>query len=417
MLIEHFKSLDSLVFEMNDRQMENYAETLWRDGVVVLPLLTQEQTTLFREAFKKARSEFPEFKSDTSSLPYVMGGFGAYGNPASFHNGYIRSLRLMTAEPMIQFFRSVIHLLKETGEKGEWYLEHLFDRMCCRPMHSSTSAESVHRDLNPQTAIATDKTIKIAKKKGDVHVTAYTPRSSDYCFGGWINLDEANEIQRFSCVIGSHRDEILMIKGPTESGFDTREKLTRDVTIVHVPSGHAIVFFQRIQHLVTPVKQKKDSYRQFRCYRIVRSISRPQPLNGEKGLNECIRDFGVPRLPSGQIPPLYGNNHQSFFLLKNTKSDPAWWSIRKVANILLQEKQIVNGKKKGTQYMIAPRFMTSLKKYDMHHCYPVYEDYEIEIMKPSRTWQLPKWSDNLSVDDIVSFRFMNNDSARITLQL
>ena len=362
--------------------MDQYADTILRDGVVVLPLLTLEETTLFREAFKKASEQFPEFLSE-SDFPYVVGGFGAYGNPASFHNGYARSFRLFTAEPMTRFFQSVVHRL---GDADDWYLQRLFDRMCCRPMHSSTSAESVHRDLNPQTAMMTDKTIEITKKNGTtVHMTAYTPRPSDYCFGGWVNLDSDGQIQRFSCVLGSHQDEILMTKGPTESGFDTRETLTRDVTIINVPSGHAIVFFQRIQHLVTPVKQKKDSYRQFQCFRLVRSMdgSIPEPLNGQEELDMCIRNFGVPRLPSGQRPPMYGNNHQSFFLLKNIKSDPAWWSIHKIKPVFLQKKEVVNGKKKGTKYMIAPRFMTSLKEYGMDHYYPHYQDYEINLMKPS----------------------------------
>ena len=165
------------------------AQYLIEKGVVVFPILSEEETNIFRTAFQRVRGEFPEFVKNTEDIPFVMGGFGAYGNPASFHNGYIRYLRLFTAPIMSEFFGHVAQELdrsnpvQEPPQEGQWYLEHLFDRMCCRPAGSSISAESAHRDLNPQTAIPTGEMMTISKKKKgetvNVQMAKYVPRPWD----------------------------------------------------------------------------------------------------------------------------------------------------------------------------------------------------------------------------------------------
>ncbi|NDE18368.1 hypothetical protein EBZ80_25980, partial [bacterium] len=204
------------------------ARQLIDDGITVFPIFHRpEHTTLFRNAFRQCMTEFPEFRHDEAAneLPFVMGGFGAFGHPSSFHNGYIRTLRLLTAPTMRQLFRHVAEQLEGNGNpletktgNGDWFLEHLFDRMALRPAHTSITAESAHRDLNPQTAIPTGETIQVTRGQKTVHVPTFTPRPWDYCFGGWINLDSVGT-QSFSCVPGSHKMTIIMTKGKTESGF------------------------------------------------------------------------------------------------------------------------------------------------------------------------------------------------------
>lgn len=402
---------------------------LLEKGVCVFPVLTPDQTTLFRNAFQQVQTEFPEFRHtvEASSLPYVLGGFGAYGNPSSFHNGYIRSLRLLTAEPMIRLFQAVACTMESVTiidplppPPGRWYFEQLFDRMCCRPKGSSTSPESVHRDLNPQTVIPTGTLVHIPaqnkKNKVPLQKERYIPRPWDYCFGGWINLDEEGD-QYFSCVLGSHKHPITMFKGTSESGFDTRESLTGPIHRISVPSGHAVIFFQRIQHIVTPSKRKTDSYRQFRCYRLFRSAETdPSPLNGQRLWDECINTFAVPKLPSGQIPPMYGSNHQSMFLLKGTRSDPAWWSTRKFPTDLLQTRTVRSGRREGLSYRIIPRFMSSLREYPMEMVYPPYKQWEKNMLKPSFQWTIPD-KDCLNtilstVDGIVTLSIL--DERRLT---
>ena len=395
--------------------MQDYAQQLVDDGVTTMPILSEKERKLFRGAFIKARENFPEYihTPEADSLPFVLGGFGAYGNPSSFHNGYIRTLRLYTAKPMILFFSQVIQQLETKNNLQQWFLEQLFDRMCCRKTGSSTSAESVHRDLNPQTAVPTEETIKTTKKKNgktvEVDTKIFVPRESDYCFGGWINLDETD--QRFSCVLGSHTDQIVMTKGNTESGFATNERLERPITVIRVPPGHIVVFFQRIQHIVTPSQQKQDSFRQFRCWRLFQSLEHnPEPLNGSKHFEETIRDFGVPRLPSRQIPPMYSSNHTSVFLFKNNSSDPIVWSDKKIISKILETKVCKSGKNKGVTYSIVPRFLESLRVYNLQDSYPEYTEQEKNLLKPSNRWEIPKVFRLESVDDILSFRDIHSDA-------
>lgn len=387
--------------------MRANARDLIEDGITVFPIFNHmEHTTLFREAFQRAMSEFPEFQHtpEADELPFVMGGFGAFGNPASFHNGYIRTLRLVTAPTMRTLFRSVVEELDRNGNPleteegcGDWFFENLFDRMALRPAGSSITAESAHRDLNPQTVIPTGETIEVTHTRKDTTVTqrvpTFRPTPWDYCFGGWINLDSTGA-QSFSCVPGSHKMPIIMTKGKTESGFDTHEPLHGKVQHFQVPPGHAVVFFQRIQHIVTPQRQAAHSYRQFRCYRLFRSTGGEAPLHGKDETARWMVDFATPRLPSNQRPPLYSSNHASFFLFKGDRNDPHYWSTAKIQPNLLEMRTAASGKHAGRTYRIAPRFLTSLRDYGMADVYPPYRAEEQRLMFPA---PLTKANDTVTV--------------------
>jgi hypothetical protein len=373
-----------------------HVEEMINDGVTVLPLLTETETTLFRESFIAAQKAFPEFLHDNKAekLPFTMGGFGAYGNPSSFHNGYIRTLRLYTALPMLRFFRELKDRLGELSntddypireetpikKDGKWYFQMLFDRMCMRPKGSSISAESPHRDLNPQLVT------KINDKSDK-----YLPSPYDYVFGGWINLDSRGRDQKFTCVKGTHKDYITLKKNTrAESGFATEEpsKVKHDTVIV--PPGHIVVFFQRLLHIVTPNEMKYDSFRQFRCWRITHSVEQPLPLNGLEEMNRCINDFAVPLLPSSQWPPMYSKNHSSSFLFSEDKNDPRIWTKNKVKRVCYDKERTCNGKKnKGRKYILCERFMRSMRELGFHQHVRVYGPREEQWLRPGRKWLLP----------------------------
>lgn len=410
---------------------QEHARTLVRQGVTVIPLLRNgEETAAFREAFQRAEADFPEYlrTPEAAEWPYVMGGFGAYGNPSSFHNGYVRSLRIISAHTTVPFFRHVAaeldadNPIDRPGEdaedgNGEWFLEHLFDRMSHRKAGTSIMAETAHRDLNPQTAVATGETVAVTRRKSGqevtVHVATFRPKARDYCFGGWLNLDN-DRTQHFSCVLGSHADPIVMTRSHTESGFDTHEPLHGPVTRIDVPPGHMVIFFQRIQHIVTPGKLSADSYRQHRCYRLLQSAeARPAPLNGTQAWNACIEDMAVPRLPSGQVPPLYSSNHATFFLLKGNKNDPVEWSARKLRPEMLEIKTVRSGKNAGQQVRIAPRYLRDLRAYGLLGHYPPYDDLERQLLRPTalRSFpSLPALQEPLHAADIVSMQCWRVDT-------
>jgi hypothetical protein len=105
---------------------------LKEQGYVVL--INREYTT--RQFVENARAEFlhtlntfPEFNPQHGK-DYVMGGFGALGNPASFHNPFARKLQEWTMVTLIrELFRDFI---SELPSPASWKLEKLTDRMMYR---------------------------------------------------------------------------------------------------------------------------------------------------------------------------------------------------------------------------------------------------------------------------------------------
>ena len=135
-------------------------------GYTVIPLLDHSINDRFLETLKK----FPEITQNTTQ--YVLGGFSALGNPASFHNDLVRELRLQAHGPV----QSVLSEFADPGQK----FEQIPDRMMFRPKGQVPTAESWHRDES-----------KLAKP-------------GDKIFGGWLNLDSKS--QYFSCCPGTHLD-------------------------------------------------------------------------------------------------------------------------------------------------------------------------------------------------------------------
>ncbi|KNC81603.1 hypothetical protein SARC_06081 [Sphaeroforma arctica JP610] len=145
-------------------------EHLEKHGYAVVP--TDLDVAQARAYFDAEIANFPEFNADASK--YVLGGFGALGNPASFHNPTVRLLRVW-AHAII---RPLLAPLAGT-QGGPMYFEQVVDRMMVRQKGESASAEAWHRDE--------------AKLAG----------ADDLVFGGWWNLDST--AQYFSCIAGSHK--------------------------------------------------------------------------------------------------------------------------------------------------------------------------------------------------------------------
>jgi hypothetical protein len=334
---------------------------LFQDGVSVVPLLGQEKTRYYREQFKNIR--FPEF-IDHDGL-YVMGGFGAYGNPASFHNEVVRELRTETTPIMKQFFQKEF---QDNFPEQTFYIQRLFDRMCVRKTGTSIPKETWHRDLNPMSMIISDKDKK-----------EYTPRPDEHIFGGWVNLDD--DPQYFSCALSTHTDNIIVKKGKSESGFVAHDTPTENIktTKIAVPSGHAIVFYQKILHQVSPKKYSQDSFRQFQLFRI---STIPEPLFPRETIEKWIDDQATPLLPSGQHPPMFSANHSSVFLFRGNRNDPIEFS-KKIHHSCLTDKTCMSGKNKDKSYRVVHRFLISLREHNLP-MYPPYTKEEKEILFPQR---------------------------------
>lgn len=193
----------------------------------------------------------------------VLGGFGALGNPSSFHHPDIRFIR-----------RYIYDFMKPKFEKiyGNYKIEMLFDRLCIRVKGRSISKEQWHRDVCP------------------------TKEDSDVVLGGWINLGPVSQF--FSGVPKTHRDS-------TEGeGFHRTQLSPKDKPVLYeVKPGQIILFYQNLLHEVKPGTIKQTSYKLFLGWRFTHS---EKPLYDSETI---IQEQRVPPLPSGQIPPMYAKLH------------------------------------------------------------------------------------------------------------
>ena len=248
------------------------------DGYITIPIYKLEELKTLRQEFLNECKSFQEFKSFPNN-EFVLGGFGALGNPSSFHNLFVRKLRMNVYKNSKKIFKS---MYKNKN------IECVFDRMMLRTKGQAPSRETWHRDVTPNL------------------------KENDKMFGGWINLDDEN--QYFSCVPGTHKISQTDMKkkgfAQIKKGTEEFKKLDAEKIKVTIPPGHCIIFFQHIIHEVLAKKMKYDSYRVFNRFRITNDTT---PVFD---ITSVLDNQSVPRLPSNQIPPMYAKLHWTNWVKK-----------------------------------------------------------------------------------------------------
>lgn len=256
----------------------------------------------------------PEFNNPNG--PLTLGGFGALGIPSSFHHPDIRYIR-----------NSVYHHIRPELKKyfNHQYLELLFDRVSVRRVGTNTSRESWHRDVCPNAL------------------------PDDVILGGWINLDpEGSPPQKFSCSPGTHKDII------DNTGFVKTKEIPINQKIYEVPPGYIILFHQNILHEVKAQKAKFESYRLYLGWRLTNS---QEPLFDHSNV---IKNQGVPRIPSGQIPPMYAKLH--------------WVNHRHMIEEISQRIK--------SEYLDPKTRMVLRELPPLGNHYPPYTEEEMNILRP-----------------------------------
>lgn len=289
-----------------------------------------------QKEFISTCNDFPEFKNN-SSKQYVLGGFSALGNPSSFHNPLVRKLRQWCMVAVLPYMR----FLSE-GRK----LEQTFDRMMYRPAGLSPTSESWHRDEAP---LALD---------------------DDITFGGWLNLDSTS--QWFSCVEKTHS-----LKGIHKGGFkkvNKQQVLKDEKKRIEVLPGHILLFYETILHEVLSVKKTFDSMRLFLGWRLTYN---DKPLYASN--IDTTKNFSVPRLKSGQIPPMYSNMHWINWL-----NELESFSQKRMIDKCLH--QLYRNSTKTT-HTVVMRFLPSLVDLKLQTP-PKYESHEIHMLIPHKSWKL-----------------------------
>lgn len=354
--IQPFKRLRTVAPLPNVEVLSGHSlwEQLTRSGYVVLPCpqWLQQQDTLRKmpTIFATVLANMPEFVSGRTpdADKFTMGGFSAFNNPSSFHNGLVRRMRQYALYELFQLFQAACGQLNEPS-LPKYNLEQLIDRMMLRPKGRVPSSESWHRDEAPHAL------------------------EDDHIFGGWWNLDQTN--QYFSCVAGSHNGTTGNCGFSKITDQQAIESYKAQKVKVEIPPGGILIFYERIVHEVLAKKAQNDMHRLFLGWRLTRST---QPLYD---VTPLLRSQAVVPLKSGQIPKMYAQLHWT-----NWRQKIVEFSTN-VLDVCTEIRTVRAGKDAGRSLRVVHQHMRSLEEYGLQK-YPAYKANEVNMHIPGQCFQV-----------------------------
>ncbi len=425
----------------NSLQLQNALENLLFVGVATVPVYQLSELDELNSEFDAACHSFPEYARTSANknkagkdILYVLGGFAAFGNPASFHNTFVRKLRQKANTAVKKnLFSPLLESYPDPDYSKNVRSQVLFDRMMWRPPMQEPTAEAWHRDI-------------MSKDIADV-------KPGDIIFGGWVNTSKQN--QGFSFIPGSHLNvDLYELKsgGFAEPGFiydkpidktkkeikmtkdskkeaELKEKLKelrkkrKDLyelfkkykTRAVVPPGHAIIFPQYVLHEVVSKGVNHDVKRVFTGYRLTTSkdLLIVDKKTRKPVLEENMKTQSIMRLGGGMRPPMYSANHGMSFLRKKffifgsknpkhgkkakavdqIKETTVSWSENTFKDVCIITRPSRNGK---PSYKIVYRYMPSLEKLGLP-MYPDYTEKEKQIYYPQLLLDKPTGKTNLTI--------------------
>lgn len=308
------------------------ARMLARYGVVCMRVVTEKQRAKWEKRLWNAMDEFPEYKLRGRGVQRALGGFGALGNPSSFHHPEIQKWRNgMKKEVLAPLFREYVTLKGYCTTTTR--LETLYDRLVVRcEAFGQPTPESWHRDIYDGS--------KHSLRPLPDSLRSERGAEPDEIFGGWVNLSD--EPQTFVCLVGSHKGDAALAAQKRGGGFaelseeDVRkqkvhERLSRQASrkigtcrtdekgCVIVPPGFMVLFYQRILHSVAGGKQGNVP-----SLRVMNGVRLTGETNSLFDHMSVVANNAVPRIPSGQVPPMYSQNHYAFFCSATTSRYRKW---------------------------------------------------------------------------------------------
>jgi len=402
-------------------------------GVTVYDVFEEKELKKVEKNFDEAYLSFPEYRRNPDDLSlgidgkpicYVVGGFAAAGNPSSFHNAFVRNLRIKSTKAIKE--KILLPMKDDLSSRTLEYnlqLATMPDRMMRRAPYMTPTPEAWHRDVADIGAnVSNDGVI----------------------LGGWVNTSK--HTQKFSTIAGSHlgvrfshlergfadpghsieskiknleksrkslekdseeyttlTEEIKSLKTQLQQ---MRKILSENKTIFEIPPGHAISFPQYILHEIVANPVDHWIKRVFIGYSID-VLSRPV-----WDISKRLKEQAILPLGSGQEPPMYSKSHLSYYQTKafylfgsknplygKNGSDPieknlSEWSVDTFVPGCLDPKRTEAGKSP-----LVYRFLPSLKTMNLM-VYPEYSEEELSIYKPSQLYPL-----EFKIEDIVGTKF------------
>lgn len=328
------RTVEKYIKTYNVNEVKKITKSIRKKGFAVVNLRDSIDLQTIRNSIDGEIAKFPEYKDGAIRTP--LGGFGAFGNPGSFHNPIVRALRSTAYEKLFP----VLDALKPSEEYKK---EAIIDRLLVREAGLSPSAESWHRD------------------------EAKHALPDDIVLGGWWNFDDKPNY--LSCVKGSHKG-VHGNKGFAKVSKEQAEEFSAKNIHVEVPPGHVLLFNEQLAHEVLGKKLSYKSYRLFLGWRLTKST---EPL--DKELLEKLEKQAAMQIKSGQEPPMWAKLHWTNWVEKLAEFSTNF------KDVCTSKMTVNSGKNQGKTFTIVDRHMTSLDTYDLPK-YPPYDAQEIGILIP-----------------------------------
>ena len=305
----------------------NEALDLLEYGVCVTRVMDESSRAASEQTMWSTLDEFPEYKVKGRGVKRSLGGFGALGNPSSFHHAEIRKFRRFRKDVAFMPIMREYAKVRFPDEYEGVNCEALFDRIIVRcEEFGRPTAETWHRDVYG----ANEYKLRPLPKSlpGD---------EQDIIFGGWLNMSPLT--QTFVCNVCTHKDVVtsegfaqlsdaekreaewrLTVQAKNTSG--ARTLVFDDKGRVVIPPGHAVIFEQQLVHSV--VSGPQPAIPQMRFAHGIRLTCETSSLFND--IDVVTTQGCVPRIPSGQVPPMYSKNHYSFFNKAGDTKFSTWGS-------------------------------------------------------------------------------------------
>jgi hypothetical protein len=323
-----------------------YARILKLEGVVVIMnKVIIDNITLLEKQLVSTVSAFPEYLPSVKK--YVFDGFGALGNPSSFHNPLVRKIRQWAMYAVIHTFGCLVN------NDNAWRIEQIMDRILYRNTGLYAAAESWHR--NESKAALPD----------------------DIMFGGWINLN-ANENQYISCVPRTHN--VKRGKRGFSSISKAQSKVYKTKSIkVCIPPGGIMIFYEHMIHEVLYKKVKFNMKRLFLGWRLTKGI---KPLFLD--IEDRIKVQAPIQMRNGQEPHMY-----TALNLTNWYDKLSRWSKQSFPDNMLVARKVTSKKSKdfGKNYRVIKKVMGSLESLNLRK-YTPYNSKEKAMHRPGKHFLL-----------------------------
>lgn len=285
---------------------------LIRDGYVVIRLYADDELRRMQDLYVRTLRSLPEYKASAPGMQYSKTGFGALGTASSFHNAFVRAVRLRAyaeAEGLLRAYDKLdptgLECAPNRDGTRRWTgfqtarvdeagrrliprnLHEVVCRMIVRAPDQAPSKESMHQDVSPCN-------------------------DGDTIFGGWVAFSD----QTARLAPGTQNEVSADPKGFSKIDVATAPYRTQEIP---VPAGCMLIMRQTIVHEIAPNPVKgAPMLRVSTGWRLTYDESDTllekagrlgNPRQDGRGAPQShaamIQSMAVPKIASNQMPSMY----------------------------------------------------------------------------------------------------------------